>query len=116
MNIVVLAESLKATDQISVGDGALYAILAIVMVFCILLIIIGVTSLIFKELGYFELKNKLDSQNAKPSQNNQVVQKNNNEPVIIEDDDMMAAVLVATIDYRNEIKKDVRVVSIKEVK
>ena len=29
---------------------------------------------------------------------------------------MMVAVLVASIDYRNEIKKDVRVVSVKEIK
>ncbi len=34
----------------------------------------------------------------------------------ITDDDMMAAALVASIDYHNEIKEDVRVVSIKEIK
>ncbi len=34
----------------------------------------------------------------------------------IKDDDMMAAALVASIDYHNEIKEDVRVVSIKEIK
>ena len=34
----------------------------------------------------------------------------------IKDDDMMAAALVATIDYHNEVKQDVRVKTIKEVK
>mgnify|MGYP003291215999 CR=1 FL=1 len=34
----------------------------------------------------------------------------------IKDEEMMAAALVATIDYHNETKKDVRVVSIKEIK
>lgn len=34
----------------------------------------------------------------------------------IKDDDMMAAALVATIDYHEETKEDVRVVSIKEIK
>jgi Na+-transporting methylmalonyl-CoA/oxaloacetate decarboxylase gamma subunit len=33
----------------------------------------------------------------------------------IKDEDMMVAALVASIDYYNEIKKDVRVVSIKEI-
>ena len=44
------------------------------------------------------------------------------QPVVVErksveiaDDDMMAAVLVATIDYRNETKKDVKVVSVKQI-
>ena len=34
----------------------------------------------------------------------------------IKDEDMLVAALIATIDYHNEIKKDVRVVSIKEIK
>ena len=33
----------------------------------------------------------------------------------IKDDDMMAAVLVATIDYANEIKEDVHLVSVREL-
>ena len=34
----------------------------------------------------------------------------------IKDEDMMVAALVASIDYYNEINKDVRIVSIKEIK
>ena len=33
----------------------------------------------------------------------------------IKDEDMMVAALVASIDYYDEIKKDVRVISIKEI-
>ena len=33
----------------------------------------------------------------------------------IKDEDMMVAALVASIDYYNEINKDVRIVSIKEI-
>lgn len=33
----------------------------------------------------------------------------------IKDEDMMVAALVASIDYYNEIKKDVRVISIREI-
>lgn len=33
----------------------------------------------------------------------------------IKDEDMMVACLVASIDYYNEIKKDVRIVSVKEI-
>ena len=34
----------------------------------------------------------------------------------MKDDDMMVAALVASIDYYEEIKKDVRVISVKEIK
>lgn len=102
------------TDSSVWGNSAIAAIVAILMVFLILIIIIGITYLIFKLLGYFELKKQLDEQkenNAKPEQ---IAAKpaefdTNNE-------DMVAAVLVATIDYQNEIKQDVKLVSVKEIK
>ncbi len=102
-------------DTMDVGTGALYALVAILMVFAILLIIIGITALVFKLTGLFEMKAELDK--AKKSENEpKIVTSNRNSVVEIKDDDMMAAVLVATIDYRNEIKKDVRVVSVNEIK
>lgn len=104
-------------SEMSLQDGALYAVLAIAMVFAILLIIIGITSLVFKLTGLFELKAQLDAAKKQETvSNNAVSPVASNVPVEITDDDMMAAVLVATIDYRNEIKKDVKVVSIKEIK
>lgn len=109
---------LALKDQsMDVGTGALYSIVAILMVFVILLIIIGITTLVFKLTGLFEMKKQIEEQNKKevlPTSTQAVV----NEPkqVEITDEDMMAAVLVATIDYRKEVKKDVRLVSVKEVK
>jgi glutaconyl-CoA/methylmalonyl-CoA decarboxylase subunit delta len=104
-------------NSMDVGTGALYSIVSILMVFAILLIIIGVTTLVFKLTGLFEMKKQVE----------EAAKKNNIVPTVapvtnevksveITDDDMMAAVLVATIDYRNEVKKDVRLVSVKEVK
>lgn len=113
-----LAETL-GEQPMEPGIGALYAIVSIVMVFAILLIIIGVTNLVFKLTGLWDMKKELDK--AKKEKNAPVVEQSNvvstpKGPVVIADDDMMAAVLVATIDYQNEIKKDVRLVSVKEVK
>lgn len=102
------------TEHMDIGTGAIYSIVAILMVFLILLIIIGITTLVFKLTGLFELKKELD--NSKKQSNNVPQVSTTREEVSIKDDDMMAAVLVATIDYRKEINKDVRVVSVKEVK
>lgn len=105
------------TSEMNVGTGAIYSIVAILMVFAILLIIIGITTLVFKAMGLFEMKKELDSaKKAKEVPSTVASAPAVREEVKITDDDMMAAVLVATIDYRNEIKKDVRVVSVKEVK
>ncbi len=103
-------------EVIPFSQGALYSILAIVMVFAILLIIIGITTLVFKLTGLFDMKAELDaSKKSKEEAQAPVATKKANGPVVIKDDDMMAAVLVATIDYRNEIGKDVKVVSVKEI-
>ena len=113
MNIInMLSESkLDKTSTLSVTDGALYAVLAIVMVFAILLIIIGITSLVFKLTGLFELKKELEK-NKENVNDSKVI----NSEINIEDDDMMAAILTATIDYRNETKKDVKVINVKRIK
>ena len=106
---------LDAIDKgttITVGEGALYSILAIAMVFAILLIIIGITTLVFKLTGLFDLKKELDA--AKKASQGEVAPASTEE-VTIKDDDMMAAVLVATIDYRLTHKSDVRVVSVKQI-
>ncbi|MCR5692400.1 MAG: OadG family protein [Bacilli bacterium] len=112
MYIPVLDAIDKGTT-ITVGEGALYSILAIAMVFAILLIIIGVTYLVFKITGLFDLKKELDA--AKKAKEGASVPAAPSGEVTIKDDDMMAAVLVATIDYRLTHKSDVRVVSVKEI-
>lgn len=112
MYIPVLDAIDKGTT-ITVGEGALYSILAIAMVFAILLIIIGVTYLVFKITGLFDLKKELDA--AKKAKEGASAPAAPSGEVTIKDDDMMAAVLVATIDYRLTHKSDVRVVSVKEI-
>ena len=95
--------------NMTLSDGALYALLAIVMVFAVLLIIIGITSLVFKLMGLFELKAELEKKKDTAT----VPVKKTTE---IEDEDMMVAVLVATIDYRNMTRKDVRLRSVRRIK
>lgn len=115
MPITVLAESIDKTDIIEIGQGALYSVVAIAMVFAILLIIIGITTLVFKLTGLFAMKAELDAAKKEASAP-AVAATEAPKEVVIADDDMMAAVLVATIDYRKECKGDVRVVSARELK
>ena len=58
MNLLKLL--VDKNSQMSPGEGALYSIVSILMVFVILLIIIGVTTLVFKAYGLFDLKKELD--------------------------------------------------------
>ena len=103
-------DAISKDTTISVGEGALYSVVAIAMVFVILLVIIGVTYLVFKLTGLFDLKKELDE--AKKAKEASSAPSGE---VEIKDDDMMAAVLVATIDYRLTHKSDVRVVSVKQI-
>ncbi len=98
------------------ANSAIAAVVSIVLVFVVLLIIIGITYLIFKMLGLFEMKKEIDKANN--SKNAAIPVNNEGSAVKFDenDEDMVAAVLVATIDYQNEIKKDVKLVSIKEIK
>lgn len=97
-------------DTMNLGNGAIFSLVAIVMVFAILLIFIGITELVFKAISLFDKKKA-----NKGVENAPQVTSNEPKEVVITDDDMMAAVLVATIDYRNEVKKDVRVVNVKQL-
>ena len=89
--------------------GLLISLVAILIVFAILLIICFSVN-ILKAVG----KKALTKEQEEPSA-----------PVVtpaksvsiddIKDEDMMAAVLVATIDFVSENKKDARVVSVKQI-
>ena len=89
---------------IEVGTGLLIALIAIALVFAVLLIIIGSIN-ILKLAGK---KSTVKEEVKKPAP---AVAKNTE----IKDEDMMVAALVATIDYANETKKDVKLVSIKQI-
>lgn len=89
------------------GVAAIIALIAILIVFVILALLIGaikIMQLCFKGASKKQ-EEKVENSVKEESP------KNTN----IEDDDMMAAVLVATIDYANETKKDVRLKSVKRI-
>ncbi len=91
------------------ADSLLIALVCIVIVFGMLALLWGIVSL-FKFLP----KEKEVVEEAKPAAIQPVAR-----PALkmsdIKDEDMMVAALVASIDYRNEVKEDVRVVSIREI-
>lgn len=95
---------------INFAEGAVVTVICILIVFLMLALLFGVTSLI----KYVNKKKAENVEEQKP-----IVQEQPKKSFTmddIKDDDMMAAALVATIEYHNETKKDVRVVSIKEIK
>lgn len=98
----------KEENEIGFGKACLLALLAIIIVFAILVLIILAINLLRVCLKAYN-KNK-KAPEVKEAPKAQEVKNTN-----IEDDDMMAAVLVATIDYTNETKKDVRLKSVKRI-
>jgi hypothetical protein len=96
--------------NMNIGQACLIALVCIIIVFAMLALLWGIVEL-FKFIPAPKGK-----QAAKKEVNN-VFQKSAHSLKMedIKDDDMMAAALVASIDYHNETKEDVRVVSIKEL-
>ena len=85
-------------------DGAVIALLSIAMVFLVLLFIIVLTELISKLVGKEE---KEETQETFTSTKEAL-------PLNINDEDALVACLIASIDYRNETKKNIQVISVKE--
>ena len=112
MNLTKLLAIMDGSLKHDFGNGIIVCIVAILIVFAVLLVIIGITS------GVFGLLNKYSTQETitKTTANNNVGSTNNSVVVNVDDEDMMAAIFVATIDYRNEVKEDVKVLSVREVK
>ena len=88
------------------ADGAVIALLSIVMVFVVLIVIIVLTDLISKLAGKDTEETK---EEVAPMMSNGIAT-----PLNINDEDAMVACLVASIDYRNETKKNIQVISVKE--
>jgi Na+-transporting methylmalonyl-CoA/oxaloacetate decarboxylase gamma subunit len=86
-------------------EGLLISLFSILIVFLLL----GVVALSISLLKYFVVETKKDT----PKE--QEVIKKSIALSDIKDEDMMVAALVASIDYYNEIKKDVRIISIKQI-
>ena len=98
--------------NITFGEACLFALFSILVVFVILIVITLIISLMAK-LKLNDNKAEV-KQVAKPVEQ-PVVTRKTTKLEDIKDDDMMAAVLVATIDYANEIKEDVHLVSVREL-
>ena len=92
------------------GQGALVAIFAIVLVFVILALIIGITYLVNIAI------NKAQSKTSAKKQEEKAVPAVETKTIDLSDDDAKAAMLVAAIDMREETKKQVKVISVKEIK
>jgi Na+-transporting methylmalonyl-CoA/oxaloacetate decarboxylase gamma subunit len=86
-------------------EGLLISLFSILIVFLLL----GVVALSISLLKYFVIETKKDT----PKE--QEVIKKSIALSDIKEEDMMVAALVASIDYYNEIKKDVRIISIKQI-
>ena len=93
------------------GQGGLVSVISIVLVFAILSIIIAIT---------FGTGKIIEKQSSKTPSQPTVAQNPTNSANLVsanlDDEDAVVAALVASIDYRNEIKKDIKVISIKEIK
>ena len=90
------------------GQGAVIAIISIVMVFAVLLLIIILTDLVAKATGK---NDEIVAVAANNTPTNYAVNKLNEN-----DEDAMVACLVASIDYRNQTGKHIEVLNVREVK
>ena len=88
------------------AEGLSITLFSILIVF----IILGLIALSIQSLKYFQSEPKIKKHVLKAKDEKRF------DIADIKDEDMMVAALVASIDYYDEIKKDVRVLSIKEIK
>jgi len=100
------------TYEWSFIESLLVSLVAIAFVFLILLIIV----LCISAMQKLFFSNKTKKEPAAPVKKTVApVAKKEVKNTEIKDEDMMVAALIATIDYANETKKDVRLVSIKQI-
>ena len=100
--------------NLSIGETLLIAVVCMLIVFAMLALLWGIVALTSFLLNLRKQKNISVDENLKVNVN----EYNDTKPLTMEDikdEDMMVAALVATIEYHNEVKEDVRVVSIKEL-
>ena len=111
MNTLLLAlldGSVKGKE--SFGDGAIVALLCIVMVFLILSLIIFITWVVNIVIQKC-VKTPAKKEEAAP-----IPAVNTAVKPDLNDEDAMIATLVASVDLRNETHKNVKVISVKEIK
>ena len=93
-------------------ETLLVSLVAIAFVFLILFVIILCVSIMQKLFASINKEEKTSKPVKAPAAKPVAKEVKN---VEIKDEDMMVAALIATIDYANETKKDVRLVSIKQI-
>ena len=93
------------------GQGGIIAITSIALVFLMLSLIVLITWLVFRIISVVSAKAKppVVPVAASAATAPEIKQAELSE-------DAITAALVASIDYRNETKKDIKVISIKEIK
>lgn len=101
-------------DEVKIGESILISIISIVIVFAVLFLIIIIIELLQK-LIFAKQKPEANKVETSKASTKQVVKKDVTKNTEIKDEDMMVAALIATIDYANETKQDVRLVSIKQI-
>ena len=98
-------------EWINIGDGAIFSLIAMIIVFLVLMLIILCVNI----LSMVKFKGEKVEEKAQVSAN---VQKKKLTIEDIKDEDMMVATLVATAEFMEETnakEKDVRVTSIKQI-
>lgn len=90
------------------GSGVIVCLISILMVFIVLFVIIGISAGVSKIIDKFLINEAINNDDNKEEKESLEIDVN--------DEDQMVAILVSSIDYRNEIKKDVKVVRVREVK
>lgn len=91
-------------------SGLLPALISIAVVFVILILIMFIVMIVNKVNIKPSKKENGTVAQAVPTPTKKAITMED-----IKDEDMMVAVLVATIDYRNQTKKDVRLVDVKQI-
>ena len=91
------------------GQGAVIAIVSILMVFVVLLLIIFLTDLVTKFAGKEEVKEVVE----KTDTSNTILPASK---LNLDDEDAVIASLIASIDMRRETGKHIQVLSVREVK
>lgn len=110
MNLYNILAIMDGSKKYDFGNGAIVCLVAILIVFTVLLVIIAASALVSKLIERFV------KEEAKTVLKNSPTVHNDSIAIDINDEDVMAAILVATIDYRNEVKEDVKVINVREVK
>jgi Na+-transporting methylmalonyl-CoA/oxaloacetate decarboxylase gamma subunit len=104
------AQTVLYAKYMTFAEAGIVAVVCMAIVFGMLALIAGIIAL-FK----FVAPKEEEKQVVKPTTPQVVAARPALKLEDIKDEDMMAAALVATIDYHEETKEDVRVVSIKQI-